>query len=181
MEEEITYNFKVIMTGDAAVGKTSIVKRYMTHTFKEDYLVTIGVQVSSKVFDFRGIRARMILWDVAGQKAFNAVVPLYFQGADFALIVYDITNRRTFLNVRNWGERIKEESPNAVTILVGNKVDLNDKRAVSPTEGYEVAKSLGCQAFFETSAKTGEGIDEVFQTILRLFFLRRLKEIRGEA
>jgi len=160
--------YKIVMLGDGAVGKTSLIKQYITHTFSENYLATIGIQMSVKEYRIQNETIKVMFWDIAGQQAFSRVHPLYFQGADAAILVYDITRRTTFENVDFWYKRLMTYAPNAILILCGNKIDLANKRVVTRLEGQYKAKDFKMRYFVETSAKTGEGVDELFEILFEL-------------
>lgn len=166
------------MTGDAAVGKTSLVRRYIQHSFKENYLVTIGVQVSTQEIKLDNISIRLLVWDVAGQKSFQSVTPLYFKGADAAIIVFDVTNKETFENIENWLNRVFETEKDSVVVLCGNKIDMSYARIITPEEAKEKAKQLNLPVYIETSAKTGEGVQELFMRVVQLCLAKRLKRIK---
>lgn len=156
------------MLGDGAVGKTSLISQYITHTFSEDYLATIGIQMSVKEYNVDGTLIKVMIWDIAGQQAFSRVHPLYFQGVDAAIIVYDITRRQTFEHVDFWYNRLLTYSPSAIIVLCGNKIDMEPRRVVSTFEGENKARDLKMRYFVETSAKTGKGVDELFEILFEL-------------
>ena len=159
--------FKVIMAGDGAVGKTSIVKRYVSRTFTQDYLSTLGVQVSSKDFTFDdGKTIKLLIWDVAGQYVFASVRSMYYRDATVALVVFDVTNRDTFDNVSKWVREARDVEPSLAIILVGNKVDLTLERDVSEKEAEALVARLNLAGYVETSARTGQGINELFKKVV---------------
>lgn len=172
------YTFKIIMAGDAAVGKTSLVRRYIHHTFKENYLITIGVQVSTTEIKIENATIKLIVWDVAGQKSFQTVLPLYFKGADASILVFDVTNRNTFNNVENWLKRIRETEPESVVILCGNKTDMSYARVVKREEAEKKAQELGVLDYIETSAKTGYGVQELFLIAVKRCLEKKLKALK---
>ena len=179
MSPKLNYVFKFAMAGDPAVGKTSLVRRYSTNTFRENYLTTIGVQVSSKEVSFSDIiNVKIIIWDVAGQEAFNAMKPLYFKESDAVILVFSVTDRTTFDNIDNWDLRVKENAPNAVRILVGNKIDLVEFRKVSYEEGRKKAAELGIPVYLETSAKNNSGVTEIFVTAIKMCMKKRLQKLK---
>ena len=125
--------------------------------------MTIGVEFGAKNLTLEdGNVYRIQIWDTAGQENFRSITRAYYKNSVCALICYDITNRDTFKNVQVWIEDCKNQSPKTIFIvLVGNKTDLEEKRQVSYNEGKEYATNNG-MLFFETSAKTGEGLDDIF-------------------
>jgi len=161
------YVYKLSLIGDEGVGKTSMVQRYVHDIFKKDYRATIGTFISKKECKFHELETsvRFMIWDLAGQQQFSRLWPDYLTDSRAGIIVFDITNRSSFENVRNWYKIISEvASPNLVLILVGNKVDLADSRTVSSEEGIKLGEKFGIP-YMETSAKTNENINDVFEWI----------------
>jgi len=161
------YAFKLILGGDGAVGKTSMVHRYVENEFATDYKSTIGTSIMKKQCTFNELESivRFIIWDLAGQAQFKRVRQSYLANAEAGILVYDVTNRSSFENIdKNWYREIKKASPDIVLILVGNKIDLEAKRVVSRDEGEALAQKLTV-TYIETSAKTGENIDDAFKML----------------
>jgi len=161
------YAFKLILGGDGAVGKTSMVHRYVENEFETDYKSTIGTSIMKKECKFKELEStvRFIIWDLAGQAQFKRVRQSYLANAEAGILVYDVTNRSSFENIdKNWYREIKKASPDIVLILVGNKIDLESKRVVSRDEGEALAQNLTL-TYVETSAKTGENIDDAFKML----------------
>jgi small GTP-binding protein len=161
------YAFKLILGGDGAVGKTSMVHRYVENEFETDYKSTIGTSIMKKECKFKELEStvRFIIWDLAGQAQFKRVRQSYLANAEAGILVYDVTNRSSFENIdKNWYREVKKASPNIVLILVGNKIDLESKRVVSRDEGEMLAQNLTL-TYVETSAKTGENIDDAFKML----------------
>jgi len=160
--------YKLVFLGDESVGKTSIITRFMYDTFDETYKVTIGIDFVSKTMYLEDRIVRLQLWDTAGQERFRSLIPSYIRDSSVAIVVYDITNRASFLNADQWIEDIKAERGNDVVImLVGNKTDLHGKRQVSVEEGEAKAKQLGGESimFIETSAKGGFNVKALFRKL----------------
>jgi small GTP-binding protein len=161
------YVYKLSLIGDESVGKTSMVQRYVHDIFKKDYKATIGTFISKKECRFQELETsvRFMIWDLAGQAQFQRLWPDYLTDSRAGIIVFDITNRTSFENVENWYRILSEvASPNLVLLLVGNKVDLADSRTVSLEEGVKMAEKFGVP-YMETSAKTNENINDVFEWI----------------
>ena len=161
------YAFKLILGGDGAVGKTSMVHRYVENEFATDYKSTIGTSIMKKECTFKELEStvRFIIWDLAGQAQFKRVRQSYLANSEAGILVYDVTNRSSFENIdKNWYREIKKASPDIVLILVGNKIDLESKRVVSRDEGEALAQNLTL-TYVETSAKTGENIDDAFKML----------------
>lgn len=161
------YVYKLSVIGDGGVGKTSMTQRYVHGIFKADYKATIGTFISKKECKFKELNTsvRFMIWDLAGQDQFERLWPDYLTDSRAGIIVYDITNRESFEHVKKWyGIITKVALPHIVMILVGNKVDLNVSRVVSTDEGMELAKELSVY-YLETSAKTSENVEDVFEWI----------------
>jgi small GTP-binding protein len=159
------YVFKVILTGPAAVGKTSILQRFVHNTFSESYSLTIGVDFLSKTVELEdGESARLTIWDIGGQKRFEFMRSKFYNGANGALLVYDLTREETFEKVKESLEVLRREAGNDVDfILVGNKLDLIESvgRVISPEKAKNFAEDQG-SFYIETSAKTGDSVEEAF-------------------
>jgi small GTP-binding protein len=156
------YLFKYIIIGDAAVGKSNLLLRYAHGQFKQEYQLTIGVEFGAKNIQLNDKIYRIQIWDTAGQENFRSITRAYYKNSVCALVVYDISNKESFNNISSWVEDCKNQSPKTIfMVLVGNKSDLEDKRQVTKEEGQELAEKFG-MLFFETSAKTGENVDDIF-------------------
>ena len=156
------YLFKYIIIGDAAVGKSNLLLRYTHGQFKQEYQLTIGVEFGAKNIEINNKIYRIQIWDTAGQESFRSITRAYYKNSVCALIVYDISNRESFNNIASWIEDCRNQSPKTIFIvLIGNKSDLDDKRKVTFEEGQELAEKNNMM-FFETSAKTGNNVEEIF-------------------
>ena len=164
-KNEITV--KCIIIGDPSTGKTSIVRRYIDNAFEVNYCTTIGVDFKQKTLLVGDHVVKLQLWDTAGQEKFKVMAKSYYKGSHASLIVYDITQRQTFMNVKSWAEQymetVTDERP--CVIILGNKCDLEASRAVRFEEGKELADQLHC-IFKECSAKEGgDAFTNVFDSI----------------
>ena len=156
------YLFKYIIIGDPSVGKSNLLMKFAHNKFTDEYQATIGVEFGAKNISFNNQIYRIQIWDTAGQENFRSITRAYYKNSVCAMVVYDITNRDSFEHIQNWIQDVKDQSPKTVLIvLVGNKIDLEENRAVSYDEGSEFATKNGL-IFEETSAKTGQGIEEIF-------------------
>ncbi|MBD3195994.1 MAG: GTP-binding protein [Candidatus Lokiarchaeota archaeon] len=167
------YAFKLILGGDGAVGKTSMVHRFVEDSFKSDYKGTIGTSIMKKQCSFDDLKSsvRFVIWDLAGQTQFRRVRQTYLANAEAGILVFDVTRKETFENIRQWHDEIIKASKNISLILVGNKIDLVDERDVFHEEGEGFANELNI-SYIETSAKTGENINEAFK-MLALQMIKR--------
>lgn len=159
------YTYKVIFLGDAEVGKTSIVARQATSSFKEKYTPSIGANITSRDYNIDGKDITLVIWDIAAQEGFSRVRYDYYQGARAAFIVYDVTRPWTFENIIFWLDDLKKTVRKKIPmLLVGNKVDL--PVIVQVHSGHRLADDIGAD-FIETSAKTGQNIAEAFEKIAK--------------
>ena len=157
--------YKIVFLGDQGVGKTSIITRFMYDSFDKLYQATIGIDFLSKTMYLEDRTVRLQLWDTAGQERFRSLIPSYIRDSSVAVIVYDITNRASFLNTSKWIEDVRNERGNDVIIvLVGNKTDLAERRQVSVEEGEDKSTKDGIM-FIESSAKAGFNIKSLFRKL----------------
>ena len=162
--KEVNFNYllKYIIIGDSSVGKSSIMVKYIHGGFDEEFKTTIGVEFGSKNIIIKEKIYRVQIWDTAGEETFRSITRSYYKNSVCAFVVYDVTNKNTFTNVKNWVDDCKKQTPkNVIMLLVGNKIDLEDKREVSFEEGENFAKD-NSMLFYETSAKNGDNIENIF-------------------
>ena len=160
--EKLDYQYKILILGDATVGKTSLLIRYIDNTFDPDSLSTLGIDVRYKFVSMNNKKIRMDIWDTAGQDRFKNIAKNYFRGAHAVIFVFDVNKKKTTENLKFWMDNANENaSEETVKILVGNKIDIEGAREVD----LEYMKALGEKyklKVFETSAKTGSGVPEIF-------------------
>ena len=158
------YLLKYIIIGDSAVGKSNLLLRYIDNKFNENHVLTLGVEFAAKNIQIEEQIFRMQIWDTAGQENFRSITRSFYKNSACVIIVYDITSRETFTNVKTWIKDCMQTcSKNVFMVLVGNKVDDETNRQVSTNEGETFAKEHG-MTFFESSAKTGKNVEEIFKT-----------------
>jgi Ras-related protein Rab-8A len=156
---------KLLMIGDSGVGKTCLLLRYANDSFSPTFITTIGIDFKIKNVDIDGTRIKLQIWDTAGQERFRTITTSYFRGAQGILLVYDVTDRRSFESIRNWVSQIQQHADVHVNkILVGNKCDMLDEKVVSTEEGQKLAAEFG-MPFWETSAKTDVNVDQSFHAL----------------
>ena len=154
--------YKLIFLGDQSVGKSCILNRFLNDTFIEDYQATIGLDFQSKNVQIDNQDIHLLLYDTAGQEKFRSLIPMYTRDANIILLVYDISNRDSFTNLSQWLKDLTNVNMEEVILcIVGNKIDLSDKRAVNTEEGKKFAEEHDF-IFQEISAKTGEGFSDLF-------------------
>ena len=164
MSFSIDFHYKILMLGESQVGKTSLLLKYTDDVFKINMLPTFGLDVRYKYLQKDNNNIRLDLWDTAGQEKFRTMTQNYYKGSDGIILVYDISNESSFETLKNWMDDIKENSKNKIeVIIIGNKLDLErqveKKRLEQFAEEYKVP-------YFETSAKTGEGVEESFNKLI---------------
>ena len=153
---------QLLMIGDSGVGKTCLLLRYANDSFSPTFITTIGIDFKIKNVDIDGKRIKLQIWDTAGQERFRTITTSYFRGAQGILLVYDVTDRRSFESIRNWVSQIQQHADVHVNkILVGNKCDMLDEKVVSTEEGQKLAKEFGID-FFECSAKNNINVEQAF-------------------
>ena len=162
------YEIKICLLGDVAVGKTSIASRFCKNVFNESYINTIGgaYQQQTILLD-NDIKMKMHVWDTSGDERFKSMTNLYYRDAQVAILTYDITNSQSFEGLTFWLNELNDKvnKDNMLLFLAGNKCDINNNmKKVSSREAKEFAEQNNMY-FFETSAKTGTGIQELFKTI----------------
>lgn len=166
-EEGEEYLFKVVIIGDSAVGKSNLLSRYARNEFNTNSRATIGVEFQTQSMEIDGKEVKAQIWDTAGQERFRAVTSAYYRGAVGALIVYDISRSSTFDSVQRWLHELNTHSDTTVAkMLVGNKQDLEEIRAVSVEEGKSLAESEGL-FFIETSALDSTNVRTAFEIVIK--------------
>ena len=174
-EEEKTkpIEAKIVLLGDVSVGKTSIASRYCKNSFNEHHINTIGgAYQQQKVVLQNGVVVKLHIWDTSGQERFRAMTNLYYRDAQVAILTYDIACTTSFTSIEFWINELKYkvENENMILCLVGNKCDVSaEERKIPKIQGENFAKENN-MLFFETSAKTGEGVSDLFVTIANKVF-----------
>ena len=160
--------YKILILGDSKVGKSCFLTRYADNTYKEDYLSTIGMDYKIKNYELEDGRIiKLYIWDTAGQDKFRSITSNYYKGADGIILIYDITDRKTFNSVRNWINNIQEEAPDKVAlVLAGNKVDDEKNREVQESQGKKIADEYSLP-FFECSAKSDINVTQTFDALIK--------------
>lgn len=158
------YIFKVILIGNAGTGKTSLIHRFVNKVFADKYICTIGVDFFMKTFEIDKTIIKLQIWDTAGMEKYKTIAASYFRGSHAAFVVFDLTDRSSFDGVQKWlDEYNKQNNPifKRMVVLIGNKNDLVDNRAVSKEE-IEIFSKNNDMFYWETSAKDGKGVEEAF-------------------
>ncbi|CAG5126683.1 unnamed protein product [Candidula unifasciata] len=162
-DETFDYLFKIVLIGDAGVGKTCVVQRFKSGTYTEKHGSTIGVDFTMKTLNIDGKLVKLQIWDTAGQERFRTITQSYYRSANGVIITYDISKRETFEAIPRWLDDIKRYAgPNVVQLLVGNKCDLESLREVTVSEAQALASSQNFIDAVETSAKENTNVDDTF-------------------
>lgn len=159
------YYLKYLMIGDSDVGKTSLLHSFIEEKYEEKHFSTIGVDFKHKIIKNKDKIIKLQIWDTAGQERFRTLTKSYYKIAHGIILIYDVTNLESFENIKSWMDQIKNNSgDNVIKILVGNKIDMKDKRKIPYSVGEQFAKENNIK-FFETSSKEYLNIQEIFFTL----------------
>ncbi len=165
LQNDYDYLFKLLLIGNSAVGKSSLLLRFSDNIFNESFLPTIGVDFKIRTFELSSKTVKLQIWDTAGQERFKTITSSYYKGAHGIILTYDITDKQSFKDIENWLTEVEKfANENVIKLLVGNKCDLESQRQVTFDEGKEYADSLGIQ-FLETSAKNNSNVEKAFFTL----------------
>eukprot|EP00019_Armaparvus_languidus_P000440 CAMPEP_0168589616 /NCGR_PEP_ID=MMETSP0420-20121227/6107_1 /TAXON_ID=498008 /ORGANISM="Pessonella sp." /LENGTH=200 /DNA_ID=CAMNT_0008625175 /DNA_START=76 /DNA_END=678 /DNA_ORIENTATION=- len=161
------FQFKLVLLGEQAAGKSSLVLRFVKGAFVEYQESTIGAAFLTQTVCLNDTTVKFEIWDTAGQERYHSLAPMYYRGAQAAIVVYDITSMDSFERAKSWIKELQRQgNPNIVIALAGNKVDLAENRAVSTEEAKAYADENG-NLFMETSAKTAANVNELFVAIAK--------------
>ena len=160
--------YKILLLGDSEVGKSCFLMRYADNVFVENYISTIGLDYKLKYIQIEsGEIIKVQLWDTAGQDRYRTIAKNYYKGSHGILLLYDVTKKESFDNIKEWIKQIREEvSEKTIIFLVGNKIDKTDVRKITTEEGAKLAEEYKLP-FYETSAKTGENIEDIFNALYK--------------
>ncbi|CAK8695573.1 unnamed protein product [Clavelina lepadiformis] len=157
---------KVVMIGDSGVGKTCVIRRFIDNEFSYNFVATIGIDFKIRMMNVNGKYVKVQIWDTAGQERFRSITTAYYRGAKGVIIMYDITNQKSFENVTKWIVNFSRWAEDDVErLLIGNKCDKEDMRLVERIEGEQLAKQSEMM-FSETSAKDDVNVDHAFMQLL---------------
>ena len=183
-DRNIDLSFKIILIGNSAVGKSSLIISGKKNKFVEDYNATIGFDYSSFFIEYENKVIKLQIWDTCGQEIYQSLITNFYRNSSLAILVFAINDRKSFDNLDFWLKEIKKESnPNVKLILIGNKVDLEIERVVSYEEAEKYSKNYNFEFYLETSAKTGFNTQKVFvNSALKLYEeYKKYKEFEGSS
>uniref|UniRef100_A0A1E1XIC3 Putative rab subfamily protein of small gtpase n=1 Tax=Amblyomma aureolatum TaxID=187763 RepID=A0A1E1XIC3_9ACAR len=159
---EYDYLFKIVLIGDAGVGKSCLVRRFAEDTFTDGYKLTVGVDFKIKTIELQGKTIKLQIWDTAGEERFYSITSCFYRGAHGIIVVYDVTNQKSFESVKKWFHEVDRNASEHVSkLLVGNKNDLEKDRVVEYNTAKKLAEHLDI-AFLETSAKNAVNVEQAF-------------------
>ena len=165
--KEAQINLKILILGDSSVGKTSLLLKYTDGYFPTVYVATIGVEYKLKKIKINNVDINLQIWDTAGQERFRSITQSFMKGADGILYVYDITQKKTFDDLKTWISQSEESAEGFKKIIVGNKIDLEDERAVTKEKLQKFCDEKKIQGI-EVSAKIGKNLSECFEALAKL-------------
>eukprot|EP01116_Phalansterium_solitarium_P005956 TRINITY_DN1827_c0_g1_i4.p1 TRINITY_DN1827_c0_g1~~TRINITY_DN1827_c0_g1_i4.p1 ORF type:complete len:212 (-),score=77.76 TRINITY_DN1827_c0_g1_i4:992-1627(-) len=180
--KQVNYDYliKLLLIGDSGVGKSCLLLRFSDDSFTPSFITTIGIDFKIRTLLIDNKKIKLQIWDTAGQERFRTITTAYYRGAMGILLVYDVTDDKSFNNIRNWVRNIDQHaSENVARILIGNKADLVDKKLIETARGKQLADEFHMK-FLETSAKNSTNVDEAFVTLAR-DIKKRLEAAEGSS
>ncbi|MHA1931009.1 MAG: Rab family GTPase [Promethearchaeota archaeon] len=182
-DSERKFRFKVTVIGDGKVGKSTLIKRFTQGSFKKDYVKTIGAQFSVYDEKIDGDKIRLLFWDIAGQDTFHFLRPNFFKNSRAAIIVYSLEDNKfgkeSFKHILNWYEDISKFCGDIPIVIFGNKVDLINENELDDSQIQELVKKNNFLNYYITSAKTGKGVIEAFNAIIKTLY-SKFKSLSAE-
>ncbi len=171
-------NLKVLLVGDSSVGKTTLLLKYVEGKFSDSHITTIGVEYKDKLIKINNRDVNLQIWDTSGQERYRSITKNFYRNADGILFVFDVTKEETFNHIKDWLISSDECDKDFKKIIVGNKIDLERVISKEKMEHFAKSKNMDC---YETSAKTGDGVDKIFESIAELILKDKSEEqIREE-
>ena len=161
---------KVVMVGDTQVGKYCIIERVANNKFKPNTSPTIGAAFQTRVISTLRGSVTIQIWDTAGQEKYRALAPMYFRSADIAVLCFDVTNIDSFMSLDAWINELNQKAPEHTKLVIaGNKIDMREERVIEKERAREYSENNGAVGYIEVSAKTGDGIEELFDFVANVY------------
>ena len=173
-QDKVDFQFKIIVCGDPMVGKTSTILRFTESAFDRKYIPSIGINVKDKIVRVKKSNVQLVVWDIAGQSKFETMRSAFYKGARGVLLVFDLTNPKTFNGIRKWYKDIEKHvdiEEQLIGFILGNKCDRVEDRKISEKEARDLAEELNLK-YIETSALTGEQVKESFYKMAKYLYLK---------
>ena len=164
LEAYFDYTIKILILGESTVGKTNILTMFMDKKFNPNHMTTTGIDLKTTNIELKNKKIRIQIWDTCGQEKYKSIIKNLFLKVQGILAVYDITNRNSFSNLKNWIKSVKSDVNHSKLLIIGNKSDLEEQREVPKNEAIEYAKEENIE-YLETSCKTGENINKAITLI----------------
>ena len=174
-DQKIKLSLKILLIGDSQVGKTSLLLKYTEHIFPEEHIATIGVEYKDRFIIRDNYNIRLQIWDTAGQERFHSITKNIYRNAHGVLFVYDITNRESFNNIKNWIRDLQNVGNDVRAAILGNKLDLESNRVIKHEEIEEICREYN-MPFLETSARENINVNEGFDLIVNELFKDKTQE-----
>lgn len=180
MSTDTIHCFKILTIGESGVGKTCILRRFVENKFLKNHLATIGIDFKTKNIEIDGTPIKLKIWDTAGQERFRNITNQYYKGADGIILVFDVTDQKSFEKIKEWMSQIKAntQADQIGLVLLGNKCDI-EQRTISKNDGEELGKELGIE-YYETSAMLGDGIAKAFEFLAKNILTKKKIDLKNE-
>ena len=159
------HTFKIILLGEPGVEKTALAQRFCFDLFNPSQKLTIGVDFYVKTIELQGKKIKLQIWDVGGDERFKFLIPTYCNGANAAMIIFDITNSKSLNQISELTQIVREKASNIPIMLIGSKLDLKEIRELNREEGIEIANKYNLSSYSEISTKTGQNVEKSFETL----------------
>ena len=166
---------KILLVGDSFVGKTSLLLKYTENIFSEVHIATIGVEFKEKIINHNNRTVRLQIWDTSGQERFRSITQNFYRNADGILFVFDVTNKDSFTHIKDWLIDSEILDADVSKIIIGNKIDLQEIREISKERMEEFGKNKKMDVY-ESSAKTGSNVDDIFRKLVELILANKTEE-----
>jgi len=170
MEKKFDFLFKLLLIGDSGVGKTCIIFRFVENTFNTAFITTIGIDFKIRTVEIDGKKIKLQIWDTAGQERFHTIAATCYRGAQGIMLVYDVTDEKSFKHIPKWIQKTQElANPDVIKMLVANKCDLKKQRVITREQGEQLAQNLEIR-YLEISAFSNMNVEDAFEALTQDVF-----------